>query len=74
MTLSNSIPSTHSTAEPASRQDQSPAETRDIIAGVAHALWVERKRRHLPDDPEADWYRAEQLIEELRSHRPPDAA
>jgi len=60
--------------DPVSPQEESSAETRDVIAGVAHALWEERKRRHLPDDPDEDWLRAEQLVEELRSHRPPGAA
>jgi predicted component of type VI protein secretion system len=39
------------------------------VASVARALWAARKQRHEPEDPEADWHRAEQLIEELRSHR-----
>jgi hypothetical protein len=37
-------------------------EKRDLVASVAYALWEDRKRRNLPDDREADWYRAEKLV------------
>jgi hypothetical protein len=43
-----------------------------LTEGVAYALWEARRQRNLPDDPEADWYDAEQLIEELWNHRPPE--
>jgi len=47
-----------------------PAEKVDLIAAVAYALWEDRKRQQMPDDPEADWYRAEELIEDLWNYRP----
>lgn len=43
---------------------------RDLIASVAYALWQDRKRRNLPDDPDADWFDAEELIADLWNHRP----
>jgi hypothetical protein len=48
------------------------ADKRALTESVAYALWQERKRRSLPDDPEADWYHAEELITELWNHRPPE--
>ena len=39
-----------------------------LIASVAYALWEERKRRNAPDDPEADWFTAEELVAELETH------
>lgn len=50
------------------------AERRTLTKSIAHALWVERKRRDVPDDPEADWYQAEQLIEELCRLKPRPAS
>jgi hypothetical protein len=49
-----------------------PAEKRALTEGVAYALWEARKQRNLPDDPESDWYDAEELIEELWNHRAPE--
>jgi hypothetical protein len=59
-----------------------PEETRDVSDGqidkraltetVAYALWKERQRRGVDDDPNADWYHAEELITELWNHRPPE--
>ena len=48
----------------------SQADKRALTESVAYALWEERKRRNVPDDPEADWYHAEELITELWNHRP----
>jgi hypothetical protein len=45
-------------------------EKLNLIAAVAYALWEDRKRQQMPDDPEADWYAAERLIEDLWSYRP----
>ena len=56
---------------PRDRSDM-PADKRALTESVAYALWEERKRRDVPDDPEADWYRAEELVTELWNHRPPD--
>ena len=47
-------------------------DKRALTESVAYALWEERKRRDVPDDPEADWYRAEELVTELWNHRPLD--
>jgi hypothetical protein len=44
-----------------------------LTESVAYALWQERKRRNVPDDPVADWHHAEELITELWNHRPPEA-
>ncbi len=44
-------------------------EKHDLIASVAYALWDQRRTRNDPDDPEADWLNAEELIEDLESHR-----
>jgi hypothetical protein len=48
------------------------ADKRALTESVAYALWQERKRREVPDDPEADWYHAEELITELWNLRPPE--
>ncbi len=55
-------------------ESPAPAEKRDLIAAVAYALWEDRKRQSMPADPEADWYSAERLIEDLWSHRPQDCS
>jgi hypothetical protein len=47
-------------------------DKRALTESVAYALWEERRRRDLPDDSEADWYHAEELITELWNLRPPD--
>ena len=47
-------------------------DRRALTASVAYALWEERKRRNMKDDPEADWYHAEELITDLWHLRPPD--
>jgi hypothetical protein len=47
-------------------------DKRALTESVAYALWKERKRRGVHDDPEADWYHAEELITELWNHRPPE--
>jgi len=59
-----------------------PVGSRDVVDGqidkraltesVAYALWEERKRRNVRDDPEADWYHAEELITELWNRRLPE--
>jgi hypothetical protein len=49
-------------------------EKNDLIAAVAYALWEDRKRHNKPDDPLADWCRAEQLIMELSNYRPDNGA
>jgi hypothetical protein len=41
------------------------ANKQDLIAAVAYALWEDRKRHNRPEDPIADWCRAEELITEL---------
>lgn len=48
------------------------ADKRALTESVAYALWEERRRRNVHDDPEADWYHAEELITELWNHRPPE--
>jgi len=48
------------------------ADKRAVTESVAYALWEARKQRDLPDDPESDWYDAEELIEELWNHRSPE--
>jgi hypothetical protein len=53
-------------------ESSTPIEKRNLVAAVAYALWEDRKRQLLPADPEADWYSAERLIEDLWVHRPPD--
>ena len=60
---------------PAQARNEAGAQTdkRALTESVAYALWQERKRRSVPDDPEADWYHAEELITELWNHRSPDA-
>jgi len=45
-------------------------DRRALTESVAYALWQERKRHNVRDDPEADWYHAEELITELWNHRP----
>jgi len=45
-------------------------DKRALTESVAYALWQERKRRNVPDDPVADWHHAEELITELWNHRP----
>lgn len=45
-------------------------EKLNLISAVAYALWEDRKRQQLPDDPESDWYAAERLIEDLWNYRP----
>ena len=45
-------------------------DKRDLIASVAYALWEDRKRHNLPDDPDADWFQAEELISNLWKNRP----
>jgi len=47
-------------------------DRRALTESVAYALWEERKRRNMSDDPEADWYHAEELITDLWNLRPPD--
>lgn len=44
-------------------------EKHDLIASVAYALWAQRQNRNDPDDPEADWFNAEELLEDLESHQ-----
>jgi hypothetical protein len=46
-----------------------PVEKLNLIAAVAYALWEDRKRHQMPDDPEADWHAAERLIEDLWNYR-----
>ena len=60
-----------SSTVPAELRDVSDADKRALTEGVAYALWEARKQRNLPDDPESDWYDAEELIEELWNHRSP---
>jgi hypothetical protein len=48
------------------------AEKRALTESVAYALWQERKRHYVHDDPEADWYHAEELITELYNRRMPE--
>jgi hypothetical protein len=47
-----------------------PASKYDLIAAVAYALWEDRKRHNQPEDPVADWCRAEELITELWNYSP----
>lgn len=63
-----------SLATPEEPRDMSDAQIdkRALTESVAYALWKERKRRGVHDDPEADWYHAEELITELWNHRPPE--
>jgi len=49
-----------------------PVDKRALTESVAYALWEARKQRGLADDPESDWYEAEELITELWNHRPPE--
>ena len=60
-------------SESTSRPDgvASRADRRALTESVAYALWEERKRRDLPEDPEADWYDAEALINGIAE--PPSA-
>ena len=57
---------------PVQRRGVSDAQIdkRTLTENVAYALWEERRRRNIPDDPEGDWYHAEELITELWNHRP----
>ena len=55
---------------------ENPAQSRNhsidkraLTESVAYALWQERRRRDVPDDPDADWYHAEELVLELWNHR-----
>ncbi len=59
---------------PTQRRDASDArvDRRTLTESVAYALWEERKRRNMSDDPEADWYHAEELITDLWNLRPPE--
>jgi hypothetical protein len=59
-------------ATPVQHRDEpdAQADKRALTESVAYALWEERKRRNVPDDPEGDWYHAEELITELWNHRP----
>ena len=43
------------------------ADRHELIASVAYALWDARQDRNAPDDPEADWLNAEELVEDLES-------
>ena len=63
-----------SLATPTELRDESPAQVdkRALTESVAYALWETRKRHNVDDDPEADWYHAEELITELWNHRPPE--
>jgi len=58
-----------SLATPVESPDTAQADKRALTEGVAHALWEARKQANLPDDPESDWYDAEELIEELWNNR-----
>ncbi len=49
--------------------DVRTGEKHDLIASVAYALWELRQRRNDPDDPEADWFNAEELVEDLKNHQ-----
>jgi hypothetical protein len=53
-----------------SREVAVEAGRHGLIASVAYALWEERKRRNAPDDPEADWRNAQELVEDLEEHQP----
>jgi hypothetical protein len=61
-------------AAPVERRDVSDAQAdkRALTESVAYALWKERKRHNMHDDPDADWYHAEELITELWNQRPPE--
>jgi hypothetical protein len=61
-----------SLATPEETRGVPQADKRALTEGVAYALWEARKQRNLPDDPESDWYDAEELIEELWNHRSPE--
>ena len=65
-----------SLATPVEPRDGSDAQVdkRALTESVAYALWEERKRRNVHDDPEADWYHAEELITELWNRRPPEVS
>ena len=60
-----------SLATPVEPQEVSDGQVdkRALTESVAYALWEERKRRNMHDDPEADWYHAEELITELWNRR-----
>jgi|HubBroStandDraft_6_1064221.scaffolds.fasta_scaffold187281_2 hypothetical protein len=60
------------TPEPPRAVSDVEADKRALTESVAYALWEERRRRNVHDDPEADWYHAEELITELWNHRPPE--
>jgi len=45
-------------------------ENHELIASVAYALWEQRRTRNDPDDPEADWFNAQELLDDLESHQP----
>ncbi len=59
---------------PVEPRDMSDAQVdkRALTESVAYALWRERKRHYVRDDPEADWYHAEELITELWNRRLPE--
>jgi hypothetical protein len=61
-----------STPGPVELRDSSDArlDRRALTESVAYALWEERKRHNAHDDPEADWYHAEELITVLWNQRP----
>jgi len=46
-------------------RDTPGSNRHDLIAAVAYALWEDRKRHNQPEDPVADWCRAEELIRKL---------
>ena len=51
---------------------EAQVDKRALTESVAYALWEERKRRNVHDDPEEDWYHAEELITELWNRRLPE--
>jgi hypothetical protein len=53
--------------------DDRSIDKRALTESVAYALWQERKRRSVPEDPDADWYHAEELVIELWNHRAPES-
>jgi hypothetical protein len=53
--------------------DERSTDKRALTESVAYALWQERKRRSVPDDPDADWHHAEELVIELWNHRAPES-
>lgn len=51
----------------ATQNDRDRDGRRELVASVAYALWDSRRDRNAPDDPEADWFNAEELVEDLES-------